>query len=277
MQNTDGPVTIDAGTSTAPGYINFLTGGFASTNERARITRGGEFGFGTTSPFALFSIHTIAGATGATTTLFAIASSTGVATSTLFKIDNVGNITASSSLSFGATAPIAGLSQIFNTNSNTGIRINGTTQVSMNVGGSSIVDFTATEIDTKAGISLLPLTANTGSIGVSASPYSTAYFTNSIALGTTSPWALLSVQTAPGATGATTTLFAVASSTGLATTTMLQFTNKGNLNIATSTASASTTISVGKIQWDGYSNTGGRVCVFIVGTTLTVAANACTP
>ncbi len=48
----------------------------------------GLVGIGTTTPFALLSIHALAG--GSTTTLFAIASSTASATTTLFSVDNTG-------------------------------------------------------------------------------------------------------------------------------------------------------------------------------------------
>lgn len=38
-----------------------------------------------------------------------------------------------------------------------------------------------------------------------------------------------------------------------------------------------TTISMAKIQFDGMNNTGGRVCAFVVGTTMTVVSGACNP
>lgn len=41
-------------------------------------------------------------------------------------------------------------------------------------------------------------------------------------------------------------------------------------------ATGSTTISTGNIQIDGYNTAGSRVCVFVVGTTLTVGSGACT-
>ncbi len=70
--------------------------------ERARFTGLGNFGVGTSSPFALLSIHA-ASTTGVSspTTLFAIASSTaGTATTTLFSISNTG--AASTTQFFGA-------------------------------------------------------------------------------------------------------------------------------------------------------------------------------
>ncbi len=48
ISNTDGPITTAAVNAT--GYINFLTSGAASTNERMRITAAGNVGIGTTTP-----------------------------------------------------------------------------------------------------------------------------------------------------------------------------------------------------------------------------------
>lgn len=61
---------------------------------------------------------------------------------------------------------------------------------------------------------------------------------------------------------------------GIATTSFI-----GQLGIGSTTSSlASTTISMGKLQFDGYSPDGTRYCVLIAnGGTLTVVAGACTP
>jgi fibronectin-binding autotransporter adhesin len=94
LQNNAGGVAgsgihIQTGTSPTPHTaIQFSAGG----QERARFTGIGTFGFGTSTPHALFSIHTPGLATGATTTLFAIASSTANSTTTLFSISNTGTI-----------------------------------------------------------------------------------------------------------------------------------------------------------------------------------------
>lgn len=42
-------------------------------------------------------------------------------------------------------------------------------------------------------------------------------------------------------------------------------------------ANGSSTQSMGKAQWDFYNTAGTRSCMFVVGTTLTIVANACTP
>jgi hypothetical protein len=93
IQNTDGPVGIIASTSTTGGYINFLTGGSATSNERMRILSNGFVGIGTTAPTAKLSIHDNSGLAG-TNTLFAIASSTSanLATTTLFTVLGNGNV-----------------------------------------------------------------------------------------------------------------------------------------------------------------------------------------
>ncbi len=53
---------------------------------------GGKVGIGTTSPYAMLSVATPPGATGSLSNLFVIASSTPTATTTLFAIDNTGNV-----------------------------------------------------------------------------------------------------------------------------------------------------------------------------------------
>ena len=64
----------------------------------------GQFGFGSTSPFAKLSLHAQNGETN--TTLFAIGSSTASATTTLFTITNAGNV------GIGTTSPYARLSVV---------------------------------------------------------------------------------------------------------------------------------------------------------------------
>ena len=54
-------------------------------------------------------------------------------------------------------------------------------------------------------------------------------------------------------------------------------TTSGVLNIGTDSSSASTTIMMGKLQFDGYSNTGVRTCVELVGTAFVAVAGACNP
>lgn len=50
IQNTDGPLSFAASTTTAPGYINFFTASTSLASERMRIDAGGHIGIGTTTP-----------------------------------------------------------------------------------------------------------------------------------------------------------------------------------------------------------------------------------
>lgn len=50
MFTQDGPISVIAGSSTGTSYINFLTAGAATSNERVRITAAGKVGIGTSTP-----------------------------------------------------------------------------------------------------------------------------------------------------------------------------------------------------------------------------------
>jgi hypothetical protein len=84
--------------------LTFLTKSAGTIAERMRITQDGSVGIGTSSPYALLSVATKNGATGSQQTLFAVASSTASATTTLFSIDNQGNTTANGNLVVSGTA-----------------------------------------------------------------------------------------------------------------------------------------------------------------------------
>lgn len=87
----DGPITIGSATSTAGPEIRFQATGMDSGNVDAVIEGStGNFGIGTTSPFAKLSIHPLA--TDTQRTLFAIASSTAIATSTHMIVLNNGRV-----------------------------------------------------------------------------------------------------------------------------------------------------------------------------------------
>ena len=61
--------------------------------------------------------------------------------------------------------------------------------------------------------------------------------------------------------------------TAIATTTL-----NGMLNLGTAPSTNGTsTIQMGKIQWDGYDSAGSRICVYFVGINLTAQTGACNP
>jgi len=74
IQNTDGPLSFFASTSTSPGYINWFTGGTATTNERMRLTNSGFLGLGTTTPNGYLTLHMDASST-ANSALYTLGSS----------------------------------------------------------------------------------------------------------------------------------------------------------------------------------------------------------
>ncbi len=70
------------------GNVLYATGLYGSDDQSASPTTAGKFGVGTSSPFAKLSVH--ANDSSTDTTLFAIASSTALRTTTLFSISNIG-------------------------------------------------------------------------------------------------------------------------------------------------------------------------------------------
>jgi hypothetical protein len=116
MQNTDGPITIVASTSTSPGYINFVTGGTSSANEHMRITSTGLVGIGTTSPLAKLDLYGTAGSSD----IFAISSSTNARLLTLTSAGNLGIGTSSPRTKFSVVTNTSGLGVIQIQNVNTG-------------------------------------------------------------------------------------------------------------------------------------------------------------
>ncbi|MEI7720001.1 MAG: tail fiber domain-containing protein, partial [bacterium] len=85
------------------GDLAFITKNAGTAAEKMRLTAAGFLGLGTTTPYANLSIHANNGATN--TTLFAIASSTATATTTLFSVDNTGNAFLSGNFGIGTTSP----------------------------------------------------------------------------------------------------------------------------------------------------------------------------
>lgn len=92
-----GSMTFGGTTNAFPSLVRSTT---ALTVNLADGSLGGGFGVGTSSPFAKLAIHADNGETN--TTLFAIASSTATATTTLFYVNNDGTMFAPSTASSGS-------------------------------------------------------------------------------------------------------------------------------------------------------------------------------
>jgi len=170
-----------------------------------------RIGLGTSTPYAQLSIvATSTNGLGSPTTLFAIAStSQGTATSTLFVVNNVGNV------GIGTANPLSRL-DIRGTNSS----VVGIWETD---GGNLALDLRA---DTGGGaINLL----NAGSTVTRFSRDGVSYINNgnNFGIGTTSPWAQLSINP----NGITGPAFVVGSSTA----TNFIVTNGGNVGIGTTT------------------------------------------
>jgi hypothetical protein len=169
----------------------------------------GNTGIGTSTAFAKLSIHANNGDTN--TTLFAIGSSTAAATTTLFTVDNAGVATALSNVvsSSGAILVTANNQRI------------GTTIDSRNayvpIGASSVGQLS----------SIGDFIFKTGSGTTEAARISGT--NQNIGIGTTSPYAQLSIATPNGSSGSLQTLFVIASSTPTATSTLFSVNNKGSV------------------------------------------------
>lgn len=119
--------------------------------EIARFATTGNFGIGTTSPYAQFSlIATSTTGIGAPTTLFAIASTTsGTATTTLFSISNTGGIT--TNLSGSGFLKTSGAGSLLTVDTNTYLTANQTITLSGAVTGSGATAITTTFGNASAG------------------------------------------------------------------------------------------------------------------------------
>ena len=195
--------------------INNMTAGsnanYAIYSAGGQSYHAGNFGIGTTSPFANLSI---AGSAGQTTPLFAISTSTAAyATSTAFVIDSNGNV---------------------------GIGLTDLGSVKFTVAGGGARFVTAGESDfliaNSSGVSYL--LGNTGSqlaLGANLGEAMRIDLNNRVGIGTTSPSSNLSIA---GSAGQTTSLFAISTSTAaFATSTAFMIDSNGDVGIGTTTTS----------------------------------------
>jgi hypothetical protein len=245
-------------------YINMLVGNGANTAtvEAMRIVSGGNVGVGTSSPFAQLSVHARSGATNGV--LFAVASSTASATSTHFAVTNAGKVgigTASPNalLQVGAGSPTYltgdGALGYFATNmdgsagvelQNSSLGGTASTQVVLStLGGSnalSIINYGAGNGGTVFGVgagstnliqanNYLAINAYSNDLMLGAGNAERVRIasTGNVGVGTSSPFAKLSVHGMPGASS--NYLFAVATSTHTGTTTPFVVHASGHVSI----------------------------------------------
>jgi hypothetical protein len=199
------------------GNVLFGTGLYNGGATSSAPVTNGNIGLGTTTPFSQFAIHAVNGSTN--TTLFAIGSSTQTATTTLFSIDNLGTttlLTATTTLFYGAglntcnsgfvvtydgkgkfgcaaDATAAGAANPFNFTNNFAVITAATSSRTLfdhGLSASTTVDFG------NAGVSAFHFDGTTGNLG----------------LGTSTPYAKLSIQSNTTDTGSM-ALFSISSST----------------------------------------------------------------
>jgi hypothetical protein len=217
---------------------------------------GGNVGFGTTSPFGKLSIHANNGEIFTNNTLFAIGSSTQSATTTLFSIDNTGATTIGDPSGTGAGDAIFQYANDANAWSagyfatDKSFRIASSTTLSSNIaftiakGGNIGLGTTSpfAWLTLEAGASttqstFFSISSTTNTAGVYAtSSIFTIVSNGRVGIGTSSPYAQLTLFA--GTTTATAGLpfFAVASSTrGTATATLFVIDSMGKVGIGTPT------------------------------------------
>lgn len=246
-------------------------------------------GISSTSPFALLSVHANNGDTNKT--VFAVGSSTSNSTTTLFTISNQGDVNVVSnngSGSLGFTVSAAGTNFAVTPNGMS-ISRTGTSNVSQfNVAGAANISAGGTYngllVNTNINNSgatpgifnsflvnpTLTLTASSTNLIAAYESASTTrgFFVNQfgqVGIGTSSPFAPLSIQAATSTPG-NNTLFAISSTTygvAPATTTLLKISNTGD---ATHQGNATTTLFINSIS----GNKGARLIMIDVnGSTCT--------
>lgn len=238
---------IPTETTLGSGMSYIIQSGTSTNTDLFDVTNKGYVGIGTSSPAAELSVGAQFGFTYPNNLLFNIGSSTsGTATTSLFSIKNSGTVTMTSANS---------ATDVLDINSPGGnrIAINGFGYINapalstsfnsyFDGGQNFILNFSGnTNIgsDNNKNIRIFP--QGTGITSV----------TNNFGVGTTSPFARVSIQANPNDPVFSSTLFAVGSSTATATTTLFSVSNIGSTTIGNfgtcSGTSALTTTSFGTI------------------------------
>lgn len=246
MQNATGasltsPVFIPDRASATTGFAAGVTGNLNTIiagNETSRWTSTG-YGVSSSSPFATLSVHANNNSTN--TTLFAIGSSTAIATSTLFSVTNTG-ATAVSGLITGNAGFLIPASQGVRVG-NIALDFSAAGQVTAGSAGTIGFSSSANGASAGADTALSRSSANVLAVGNGTQGNITGtLLAGTVGIGTSSPFAKLAIHAQNGDLNPW--LFAIASSTGTATTTLFGITNTGHM-FASSTAP---TVSSGSVD-----------------------------
>jgi hypothetical protein len=203
--------------------------------ERAVFAADGNVGIGTTSPYSKLSIHANNGETN--TTLFNIASSTATATTTLFTVLNSGNV------GIGITNPNAKL-VVNGTNAAIDIAEAGTSlfRAELGANASYLSTIGANNLFLRTNqVTALTINGTNQNVTIAqnltVSGTGNSTFSGNVGVGSTTPWAKLSVN--PSALGVGVPEFAIGSSSA----THLIVDGGGNVGIGTASPSYKLTVS----------------------------------
>lgn len=256
--DTTGSLIRTSGSATVATGIDFtslsVTGNSLALPGSFVVTGNGSAGVGSTTPYANFSVHAVNGATN--TTVFAIGSSTAVATTTLLSVSNTGAIT--TALSTGLVKSTSGLLGLATAGTDyiaggagaatTTVSCSGSAScasfvafgsspitISASSGGLSSYDaWTHPATGQSATTSLMLFNGAASSTQLSATQAyfggsATSTFTSAgfLGVGSSSPWAQLSIN--PTAANGAAPAFVIGSSTG----TNFIITNAGKVGIGT--------------------------------------------
>jgi trimeric autotransporter adhesin len=228
--------------------VNAQTG---ATNNYAAQFMGGNVGVGTSSPLAQLSVATLPGATGSQRFLFAIASSTATATTTLFSVNNAGLVTLSSGATGVSFKNNVGTMQVRLTDDS-----NYASLTALNLQAANGLVFVGSSRfgEVSDGLFSFRNNAGTDSAGLVIGNATTLFpsirhsgnsatilngdgsLGGGLGIGTSTPWGKLSVNLNTADTNVN--AFIIASSTASATTTLFVVNNQGNVGIGTTTPNA---------------------------------------
>lgn len=240
----------DAITTAGAGDMDFLTSGYGPIGSEAFTSRlyiqnAGNAGFGSTTPTSNLSVQNNYGSTNAT--LFSVASSTasnGSTANTLFTIGPTITKDYGQFIVYPANSVSYGISTLANSS-------NGS-QTIAGVAWSGNLTLQTPNVSGVAWPNQLVLNGSNGNVGV----------------GTSTPFAQLSIATPNGSNGALQTLFAIASSTQQgATTTLFSVSNTGHIIASSTTPTLS---SCGTSPSSTGDDTHGTVTVGATGTGCTI-------